>query len=71
MRPLVCLFLLALASCATLNTVGMTPRCRDEYNACLNGCPKPRQNPNPNQISPDFDTPSCTQECNSASKRCN
>ena len=34
------IWLLALCACATLNTSGMSPQCRDLYNACLNSCPQ-------------------------------
>ncbi len=34
------LLLLVTSSCATLNTLGMSPACRDLYNACLNSCPQ-------------------------------
>ena len=36
-----------LGGCATLNTSNMSPACRDQYNACLDGCPKPRTAPDP------------------------
>lgn len=64
--------LLALAGCATLDTLGMSPRCRDEYNACLNGCPD-ASTPQPGslgnrQLRPDV--ASCTFRCNERAQSC-
>jgi hypothetical protein len=73
---------IALASCATLNTMGMAPECRDEYNACLNSC----QGIVPNMApGPPVETASaprepgagfnpaqsgCVDECNKTAKSC-
>jgi hypothetical protein len=56
---------LGLAACATLSTAGMTPACRQMYNACLNGCPQP----NPNMPA-DAAMPACVDECNRQAKAC-
>ncbi len=59
------------SSCATLNTMGMTPACRDLYNACLNTCPQAPAAA-PGQLTDlHIDTAACTDRCNSEAKRCN
>jgi hypothetical protein len=57
----------ALASCATLNTMGMSPFCRDSYNLCLDGCPKP---PEIDRHDIDTITPSCVDQCNKNAETC-
>ena len=68
----VTLLLLALGGCATLDTLGMSSRCRDSYNACLNTCPD-ASTPQPGsldnqQIRPEV--AACTFECNERAKAC-
>lgn len=66
------LFLLALGSCATLNTWGMSERCKDLYNACLNGCPNPGARGNPPATGNDWqiNVAECTDRCNKQAKSC-
>ncbi|WP_223644110.1 hypothetical protein [Corallococcus sp. EGB] len=69
-----------LASCATLDTSTLTPYCRDQYDACLDSCqrsapPRSRQPPDSVQghaerLTPDTQTPACTDSCNQQAKRC-
>jgi hypothetical protein len=62
---------LALAGCATLDTTKMSARCRDLYNACLTGCPRPPHNfVDPDNAQPDLVTPSCVDQCNKDAKSC-
>ena len=64
MRWLIALALLAASGCATLNTAGMSPACRDQYNACLDGCPPAKSG------DVDFEAPSCVARCNQDAKSC-
>ena len=57
----------ALAGCAVLNTAGMSPSCRDSYNLCLDGCPKPPSIPT-HDI--DVETPACVEQCNQNARTC-
>ncbi len=57
------------AGCATLNTMGMSPQCRDLYDSCLNGCPKPN-NRMGDHVDLDINTASCTNACNEQAKQC-
>ena len=59
--------LIALASCAVLNTATMSPFCRDSYNLCLDGCPKPPEIPHNDW---DTSTPSCVDACNKNAATC-
>jgi hypothetical protein len=72
---------LALTSgCATLDTANMSPVCRDQYNACLDGCqpasrPARRTPPDSVQgqsdrLTPDTVVPGCVDSCNQKAKRC-
>ncbi len=79
-------FSLMMLSCATMNTEGMSPQCRDFYNACLNRCPQ-----SSNRVAPgadlgelaksqggaiggggtlEVDVASCTRKCNDEQKSC-
>jgi hypothetical protein len=60
-----------LSGCAVLNTASMSPACRDQYNACLDGCPQPRASP-PGYTNQDIDmvTPSCVESCNRNAHGC-
>ncbi len=75
--------LVLFASCATLNTSGMSDSCRTLYNACLNRCPsaqtasrRPIENPNGPAARTDssralmVDVASCTNTCNDEAKTC-
>lgn len=76
-------WLLSLASCATLNTSGMSDSCRTAYNICLNQCPSAQagaRRPLDNQNGPAarwdttqplmVDVASCTNKCNEGAKLC-
>ncbi len=69
---LFCLAALGVAGCATLDTSKMSERCRDIYNACLDGCPKPMRSATPEQSRFDLDmvTPDCVDRCNKDVKLC-
>ncbi|MFB1480932.1 hypothetical protein [Corallococcus sp. RDP092CA] len=77
---LLSLALSLLSSCATLDTSNMTPYCRDQYDACLNSCqprgrPASRQPPdsvqgNAERLTPDTQTPACTDACKQQAKTC-
>ena len=54
-----------LPGCATLSTSGMTPACRSYYNACLNTCPRPAPNG-----QPDVESAACVDRCNNLAKSC-
>jgi hypothetical protein len=73
-RALLGLVVLGSASCATLNTAGMSETCRNLYNACLNACPNPstRAPPGPTitTISPQADVAGCVNDCNERAKKC-
>ena len=60
----------AVGGCATLSTAGMSAECSNLYNACLDGCPKPRQAADPHDAQLDFDTPSCVDACNRNARGC-
>jgi hypothetical protein len=62
--------LLLLASCATLNTAGMSAPCRDLYNACLNTCPTANPRVPPSQSSMQIDVAACTNDCNEKARSC-
>lgn len=69
-----------LSGCATLDTSNMSPSCRDQYDACLNSCqprgrPASRQPPDSAQgyaerLTPDTQTPACTDACKQQAKTC-
>ncbi|WP_375743809.1 hypothetical protein NR800_00570 [Corallococcus interemptor] len=69
-----------LSGCATLDTSNMSPYCRDQYDACLDGCqprgrPASRQPPDSVQghaerLTPDTQTPACTDSCKQQAKTC-
>ena len=77
---LLSLALSLLPSCATLDTSNMPPYCRDQYDACLNSCqprgrPTSRQPPdsvqgNAERLTPDTQTPACTDACKQQAKTC-
>ena len=56
--------------CATLNTAGMAPRCRELYNACLNQCPQAPTPPPGALLDMHLDTASCTKACNDQATSC-
>jgi hypothetical protein len=63
---------LLFASCATLNTAGMSDSCRRLYDACLSACPgaapgSPPITPGPNL---QIEVAACTQACNDRAKQC-
>lgn len=68
-------FLLVLARCATLNTMGMSESCKRLYDACLNTCPGATAAA---QVSTGFkanqgwqvDVASCTDDCNGRARDC-
>jgi hypothetical protein len=76
------IFLLVLAlGCAPLSASTMTERCRDIYDACLDGCRPPPGPPGvrpgeTNTIAPphdrdwQIDVASCTNSCNESAKTC-
>ncbi|WP_147441800.1 hypothetical protein [Corallococcus exercitus] len=78
--PLLAAALSLLSGCATLDTSNLTPSCRDRYDACLNSCkasslPPSRQPPDSVQghaerLTPDTQTPACTNSCNQQAKTC-
>jgi hypothetical protein len=71
MRTTLALLVLLFTSCATIDTLGMSPTCRDLYNACLSACPQAPA-PQPGQLQTwHIDTAQCTDRCNSDAKRCN
>ena len=61
----------SLTGCATLNTSSMSPACRNQYNACLDGCPQPRVS-QPGYTNQEIDTlsPACVEACNRTAKDC-
>lgn len=66
-----------LASCATLNTSGMSDSCRALYNACLNSCPSADVNrrvpPGGTAMpttQPMTDVAHCTNQCNEQARKC-
>ncbi|MGE6757441.1 hypothetical protein ACQKGO_05450 [Corallococcus interemptor] len=69
-----------LCGCATIDTSNLTPSCRAQYDACLTSCansapPRSRQPPdsvqgNAERLTPDTQTPACTDSCNQQAKRC-
>ena len=62
--------MLLTSACATLNTTGMSPACRDLYNACLNSCPQ-APSPQPGQLNQfHTETAACTDRCNTQAKAC-
>jgi hypothetical protein len=76
------LTVIVVTACAPLNASVMSDRCRDQYDACLNGCRPPPGPVNgaapldPGQQRPmsttDFqiDVASCTNDCNRQSDAC-
>ncbi|GMT99797.1 hypothetical protein KH5H1_39170 [Corallococcus caeni] len=78
--PLLPAALSLLCGCATIDTSNLTPSCRSQYDACLNSCqrsspPPSRQPPdsvqgNAERLTPDTQTPACTDSCNQQAKRC-
>jgi hypothetical protein len=70
--------LLLLCSCAALNTMGMSESCKNQYNACLNGCPDAARmgSPEPPPTAPGTNhdlnpqIASCTDACNKAANNC-
>ncbi len=73
--------LIALTSCATLDTRAMSSGCRDAYNRCLNRCPMGSNRVAPgadlaalsrSNIGTDLqiDTAACTKGCNDDQKTC-
>lgn len=60
-----------MASCATLNTAGMSETCKRLYDACLNTCPGARQADTMSRSSQDhMAAASCTADCNHKAKNC-
>jgi hypothetical protein len=62
--------LLVSASCATLNTAGMSEPCRTLYNLCLNNCPSAAPPPPGQDPSTQIEVASCVAGCNERSKAC-
>lgn len=72
---------LALSSnCATLDTRSMTSACREQYNACLDGCPSTARLPPPPpgpggpstvSLPGDDESPGCVDACNRQARGCN
>lgn len=67
------------SGCATLNTSDMTPACRDQYNACLDGCRSSRGVPPPPpgpggsstvSLPGDDESPGCVDACNRQGRGC-
>lgn len=66
-------WLLVFASCATLNTAGMSEHCKRLYDACLNTCPTALPPMNPTGTSNtniQIDVAACTSDCNDRARRC-
>lgn len=69
------ILLLALAGCASLNTMGMSESCKRLYDACLNTCPgatKAAQTSSGFRSDPSWqvDVASCTSDCNERGRNC-
>ncbi len=62
--------IIALASCATLNTAGMTPACQGLYNVCLNKCPQPKSDPKLPDFWGGWKTSACVEKCNGDAHLC-
>ncbi len=57
--------LLLLSNCATLSHYGMTPRCAERYDACVNRCP---QGNSGGLVS--FNATACLERCQTEANAC-
>jgi hypothetical protein len=72
------LLLLAFAACAPINAATMSERCRESYDACLDGCRPPQRSlppespiqPPPWKADLQIDTAACTDSCNKQAQTC-